>query len=724
MEQPVKDESPEPRSQVAANAMTTASTQEAAAIEQAQTAQTEPQSAVEPQGAVKGNNEVQGTTVSTEVATAVAGESAGVVPDADPEPVSANAVSVVPSTTEEHAAESVANLTASYKLKPTFDNSANMLLESMYSMNHHMGKEQAAAQKQASNTSSAPKAAKIGASGIVTLTTTAPTLDASSMASTDAPLHTAPAVKAVAVKTASAAGDAATNCASDTLSHEALGRDAVLPLLQNDKHNIFTQLRLLGCVVLELVYCNDQRFCQLLAGSDEFYHLVGFKNGQAEAQNGYYDKPRKFVHPDDLPLLTRYFQQIENGAKSLDIDFRLLHRRGYYIDVHARAALLGHNEQDLPVFAMLLGDVTAQNRQRSALELDQRRHALLNNGYQDMVFEYDANTDSMERLGNYPSLINPPAPKVSTNFLADEVRMGLIHPEDVPTLEKLLTDRSLVDRNIPTVVKFRLKDEHSDRFCWHTCSAIAYIDESTGHLKVVGKFINIDQYETRLRTLQNQSKLDVLTELYNLNTMYRHCKSLLDLDGDESHALLVFDLNNFQSVNDTYGRAFGDSILRVVASVLRLTFRHSDYLCRLGGDEFGIMLRNVSRVQAYALAQNFIQNLARKRETMAHDFNITGCIGVAMYPEDAPDCGSLLKAAYEALGEARKMKGEERIAVYHAPAEQVSANIEAAAERLKLIESASHAADNAALQCLSEARQSLQLLEQGETSLGAQAASV
>lgn len=710
MEQPVKDESPEPRSQVAANAMTTASTQEDAATEQAKTSQPEPQSAV------KGNNEAQGTTVSTEVATAVAGKSEGVAPDAFPEPVSANVVSVVPSTTEEHAAESVANLTASYKLKPTFDHSANMLLESMHSMNHHMGKEQSAAHQQASYTSPAPKAAKIGASSIVTLTTTAPTLDATSMASTDVTVHTAPTVKEVAAKAVRAAKDAATTCASDTLSHEALGRDAVQPLLQNDKHNIFTQLRLLGCVVLELVYCADQRFCHLLSGSDEFYHLVGFKNGQAEAQNGYYDKPRKFVHPDDLPLLTRYFQQIEHGAKSLDIDFRLLHRRGYYIDVHARAALLGHNEQDLPVFAMLLGDVTAQNRQRSALELDQRRHALLNNGYQDMVFEYDANTDSMERLGNYPSLSNPPAPKISTNFLADEVRMGLIHPDDVPTIEKLLTDRSLVDRNIPTVVKFRLKDEHSDRFCWHTCSAIAYIDESTGHLKVVGKFINIDQYETRLRTLQNQSKLDVLTELYNLNTMYRHCKSLLGLDGDESHALLVFDLNNFQSVNDTYGRAFGDSILRVVASVLRLTFRHSDYLCRLGGDEFGIMLRNVSRVQAYALAQNFIQNLARKRETMAHDFNITGCIGVAMYPEDAPDCGSLLKAAYEALGAARKMKGEERIALYHAPSEQVSANIEAAAERLKLIESASQAADNAALQCLSEARQNLQLLEQGEAS--------
>lgn len=500
-----------------------------------------------------------------------------------------------------------------------------------------------------------------------------------------------------------------------------------LPLVSNSTQNIFAQLDLLGCGLLESVMGDDVRSRRVIWANDCFYSMVGFKKTTDELYEALYSSPKQFVHPDDMRALISHFRKTRESKRPRDLVVRLLHRRGYYVDVHLRSVCLGYNGQGLPVFVSLAHDITAKQKQRSAMAVDQRKQSLLNNGYQDMVFEYDANDDRMEQIGNYTSCISS-SNKISENFLDAEVRAGKVHPDDVATIEKLLTDRSLVDRNFPAVVKFRLRNNacaakadssepekevgtgNNDGYMWHTCSAIAYIDQDSGHLKVVGKFINIDQYENRMRALYDQSKLDVLTELYNSKTMYRHCKSLLDLDGDESHALMIFDINNFSAVNKAFGRAFGDSILKTVAKVLRLTFRHSDYLSRLGDDEFAVMLRSVSRQQAHALAINFLSNLRQQHEVIAHDFAIEGSIGIAVYPDDAPDCERLLHVAYSALGEAKQVVGRERIVMFDSDC--VDENISAAEERLRLIERSCQVAESEALACVESARKNAHTTEE------------
>ena len=467
-----------------------------------------------------------------------------------------------------------------------------------------------------------------------------------------------------------------------------------LPLVSNSTQNIFAQLDLLGCGLLESVMGDDVRSRRVIWANDCFYSMVGFKKTTDELYEALYSSPKQFVHPDDMRALISHFRKTRESKRPRDLVVRLLHRRGYYVDVHLRSVCLGYNGQGLPVFVSLAHDITAKQKQRSAMAVDQRKQSLLNNGYQDMVFEYDANDDRMEQIGNYTSCISS-SNKISENFLDAEVRAGKVHPDDVAAIEKLLTDRSLVDRNFPAVVKFRLRNNacaakadssepekeagsansaNNDNYMWHTCSAIAYIDQDSGHLKVVGKFINIDQYENRMRALYDQSKLDVLTELYNSKTMYRHA----------------------------FGRAFGDSILKTVAKVLRLTFRHSDYLSRLGDDEFAVMLRSVSRQQAHALAINFLSNLRQQHEVIAHDFAIEGSIGIAVYPDDAPDCERLLHVAYSALGEAKQVVGRERIVMFDSDC--VDENISAAEERLRLIERSCQVAESEALACVESAR--------------------
>lgn len=222
--------------------------------------------------------------------------------------------------------------------------------------------------------------------------------------------------------------------------------------------------------------------------------------------------------------------------------------------------------------------------------------------------------------------------------------------------------------------------------------------------------MNVDQYEQRMQALHDQSKLDVLTELYNSRTMYRYCKALLVLDGDESHALMIFDIDNFKAINQSFGSGFGDSVLKAVAQALRLTFRHSDYLARLGDDEFGVMLRNVSRQQAHALAINFLHNLRQQRELLAHDFAIEGCIGIAVYPDDAPECEQLIQSAYVALGQAKAKHRKDSIVLLDSA--RVDENITAVEQRLRVLEAEEQLLETEALECISAARKSAMIAAQ------------
>lgn len=90
------------------------------------------------------------------------------------------------------------------------------------------------------------------------------------------------------------------------------------------------------------------------------------------------------------------------------------------------------------------------------------------------------------------------------------------------------------------------------------------------------------------KLIRHEAEYDALTELPNR----RYFDKILKIyeDGQSSFALILLDVDIFKSVNDTYGHATGDEILRRIANLLKTTFRSVDYVCRIGGDEFAIVM--------------------------------------------------------------------------------------------------------------------------------------
>ena len=103
------------------------------------------------------------------------------------------------------------------------------------------------------------------------------------------------------------------------------------------------------------------------------------------------------------------------------------------------------------------------------------------------------------------------------------------------------------------------------------------------------------------KLIRHEAEYDALTELLNR----RYFDKILKIyeDGPSSFALILVDVDTFKSVNDTYGHATGDEILRRVATLLKTIFRSIDYVCRIGGDEFAIVMVEMTSDLQYTIKE-------------------------------------------------------------------------------------------------------------------------
>lgn len=145
---------------------------------------------------------------------------------------------------------------------------------------------------------------------------------------------------------------------------------------------------------------------------------------------------------------------------------------------------------------------------------------------------------------------------------------------------------------------------------------------------------------------------DALTGLPNRKLLDERLKvALSKAQRDQCRvALLFIDLDKFKPVNDNYGHAYGDLLLKEVAKRLRACMRESDTASRLGGDEFVALLPDIgSRADVATVAEKILQQLTQPYEISGHTFHISASIGAAVYPEDGADGKALTKSADMAM---------------------------------------------------------------------------
>jgi len=126
-------------------------------------------------------------------------------------------------------------------------------------------------------------------------------------------------------------------------------------------------------------------------------------------------------------------------------------------------------------------------------------------------------------------------------------------------------------------------------------------------------------------------------------------------------SLVVTDLDHFKSVNDTYGHATGDVVLKELGELLRRMKRETDVVARFGGEEFCILCEETDTDGAIQLAERIREAMAGTVFQTEHgELTVTCSLGVATYPDDAPNDQVLFEEADKALY-AAKHQGRDRV---------------------------------------------------------------
>jgi diguanylate cyclase (GGDEF)-like protein len=158
-------------------------------------------------------------------------------------------------------------------------------------------------------------------------------------------------------------------------------------------------------------------------------------------------------------------------------------------------------------------------------------------------------------------------------------------------------------------------------------------------------------------TLRNQSIRDKLTGLYNRRYLEETFDRELQRNKRKSatFALLMLDVDHFKNFNDTLGHEAGDLVLQSLGQVFINTIRGEDIVCRFGGEEFVMVLSEISSAEALERAQYLHEKVNQIHLKMAENLigPITLSIGIAMYPEHGTTLEALIHASDLALYKAK-----------------------------------------------------------------------
>lgn len=154
--------------------------------------------------------------------------------------------------------------------------------------------------------------------------------------------------------------------------------------------------------------------------------------------------------------------------------------------------------------------------------------------------------------------------------------------------------------------------------------------------------------ETKNKELTFLATRDPLTNCFNRRALYEHLSSKFDgaRAGDTEFSCIMADIDFFKKVNDTYGHAAGDEVIKMAANSLREVVRDMDMVARFGGEEFCVILPGAPLEQAQMIAERCREKIAQKE---TNGIKVTGSFGVTSIRMGAVTANQLIQQADEAL---------------------------------------------------------------------------
>jgi diguanylate cyclase (GGDEF)-like protein/PAS domain S-box-containing protein len=225
-----------------------------------------------------------------------------------------------------------------------------------------------------------------------------------------------------------------------------------------------------------------------------------------------------------------------------------------------------------------------------------------------------------------------------------------IHPDDILVAKKRKEEKQ---KGEVTIDEYRIVTPTGE-VRWVQDRGIPYQDKDGKWTIYIGIIIDITERKNIDEKIKYLAFHDHLTCLPNRKLFHELLDTTIkNAHLNENHAILFIDLDQFKIVNDTLGHGNGDLLLVEVAKRIRSYIRMDDIVARHAGDEFLILLKNISTAETENFAKRILQSIEAPFFIQENEIFISASIGISMYPLHGTDPETLIKNADAAMYEAK-----------------------------------------------------------------------
>ncbi len=384
---------------------------------------------------------------------------------------------------------------------------------------------------------------------------------------------------------------------------------------------------------------------------------------------------RGIIEKGSINDFKKFFHDIENGRTSGSAVFRILNKEDSWRWYKGEFTTIFNNNNEPAQSILSFTDITELHEKELAYDRWQQEFKS-----QDpnniSYYEYNLTKDIYETEEGKMLQDFPITAGKSLNQIRSYTAENIVFPED--------RDKFLAFYSRERMMNLFQTGKYSDQIVcrrigsegkpyWTEITIQMIPDPYSSDVKVFIIAKDVDQEKRTELELTQKGRTDPLTGLLNRATLVEDVNNTIREKPNQTNALIMIDIDNFKKVNDVFGHLFGDKLLISIGEHLRSVLREGDLVSRSGGDEFIIFLIGIPD------KLDFIQNRSKSilellYQKLSDDLEVSGSIGIALYPKDGTTFTELYEKADTALYHAKHL-GKNRCVIYSTEIAEKEKNI-------------------------------------------------
>lgn len=343
---------------------------------------------------------------------------------------------------------------------------------------------------------------------------------------------------------------------------------------------------------------------------------------------------RELICHKDFPIVARLVELVSQGKSNLSREIRILHSNGteYWVSIR----LTSFCEEGFDGSIMLfMWDMNSHKSNEIKYRILREKYILMEEVALEIPFEYDVENDMVlysHKLFKLRGIDNAE----DENYPL-EIFSKCVHPQDRDKFLFLMKKATISQLSGTIDIRINVAEIRClPQYMWFRLNYKSILDGDCV-IRILGRMYNVDED----KLLQEEVRKDPLTGLLNKVECEKRAREVLEKYSDKNHVMLVIDIDNFKSINDTFGHTFGDTVISDAADIIKQMFRESDVVGRIGGDEFFVLMKNIPVESATRKVEELCARLSREYSGGEVRRRISASIGISIYGQDG--------AAYEML---------------------------------------------------------------------------